>query len=178
MTHAPLPGAGPQKQIPIRRIDDMLSDMGRQRRSTADSTAATERNKPSRLPWLIILAERGPDGEWRTVEEPLPNVEFVDVEIAYDYAMKKNRSWNRASDWADDPSLAWVAVRSDSLGRLRSHKPTGTAPLARLPVGEEPKTGLAPARTGRPPKWDEDVHDHAEDADDQDEAGQLMVAPG
>ncbi|MFN0130857.1 MAG: hypothetical protein ACKV19_29700 [Verrucomicrobiales bacterium] len=92
--------------------------MGGQRKSTADSTAATNRKKPSRLSWLIALAERDASGEWCTVGSPLDGVEFVDQGLAYDYVMKKNRSWNAKFGLCDHPSVAWVAVRSDALGRL------------------------------------------------------------
>ncbi|MFN0130826.1 MAG: hypothetical protein ACKV19_29535 [Verrucomicrobiales bacterium] len=170
----------------------------RTRKPSADSTAATE-SKPARSAWVVVLAERDASGEWRTTGEPVPEVDFNVQADAYAYAQKRNKQWNAKFDWADDPSMAFVAVRADALGRLRSHQPIGEAPAERAPVGEEPAVRLAPARRGRPREREEDVQDDAEDADedhdgerddqdgpeddgdghlDEDEAGQMLLALG
>lgn len=69
--------------------------------------------------WEIVLAERNEAGEWHTVGEPVPDVDFMEQALAYDFAERENkRRIGRGFDWANDPGRAWVAVRVGTRGRL------------------------------------------------------------
>ena len=59
-----------------------------------------------------MFAERGEDGEWRTIGEPVPDAAFETMAHAADYAETRNKQqFGQRFDWASDPSKAWLAVR-------------------------------------------------------------------
>jgi hypothetical protein len=69
--------------------------------------------------WEIVMAERDDAGEWRTVGEPVPDVDFTDQGLAYDFAESRNRrEFGRRFCWTTDPSKAWVMVQAGMRGRL------------------------------------------------------------
>jgi hypothetical protein len=67
--------------------------------------------------WCVQLAERGDDGEWRVVGEPLPDAQFDGMGLAHTWAENRNRrDFGKRFDWANEPDRGWIAVRIGTVG--------------------------------------------------------------
>jgi hypothetical protein len=76
-----------------------------------------------REPWQVQLAERGDDGEWRLVGEPIPDATFNEMGLAHTYAENRNRrDFGQTFDWLANPPRAW---RAGQLGTLKMSVPHG-----------------------------------------------------
>lgn len=76
--------------------------------------------------WLVSLAERAEDEEWRLVGEPVPDARFDCMATAHPYAENRNRrDFGKGFDWLADPPRAWLVVAESGLGErvLKLNRP-------------------------------------------------------
>ncbi len=86
---------------------------------------------PPEESWYIIRAERGDDGEWQTVGDPLPDADFSDLDLAFCAVDRLNRrDFGKGFDWLKKPPREWLAVRAGQSGRLRLNEPRSEAEMA------------------------------------------------